>query len=164
MEEGTPKATKHITTEILTAPSLLPVQQRPCPEIRAMSLPGRDLMKEMTFSESRQDLWRSQVQSQPGQKEPGTREGHGVSKVNVGLGQEGRSQLCHVHCCISGTRHTVGSQLVFVTEDQMVWQIMPSSDGNPDLWTLAGPFLVPTADLKGMGRKGAAEVKVFSRR
>lgn len=36
------------------------------------------MKKEVNFSESRQSLWRSQVQPQPGQKEPGIREGSGV--------------------------------------------------------------------------------------
>lgn len=56
------------------------------------------MKKEMDFRESRQCLWRSRVQPQPGQKEPGVREGQGLPKVSVKVDQEGRSWLCCVYC------------------------------------------------------------------
>lgn len=56
------------------------------------------MKKEMGLSESRQCLWRSQVQPQSGQKEPGAREGQGVSMVRGGTNQIGKSWLLGVHC------------------------------------------------------------------
>lgn len=67
---------------------LLPVWERPCPYI---SLPGRDLMmKEMGSRESRQCLWRSQVQPRPGQGEPGARDRQGCpGSVSAWAGMAG---------------------------------------------------------------------------
>lgn len=68
------------------------------------------MKKEMDFSESSQCLWRSQFEPQPGQMDPGAREGWGVQS-QFRLGKE-----LALPCSLLDSQHTVGFQLVFLTD------------------------------------------------